>query len=229
MPELTGGMRSEFIHVAVATGLERHLDGMVDEVFRSPEDLSRRREWLVALLAHQVHSLGEETQEVIETRMEIAYCTGELGDHRHALDLDAQLLGDADRILGPDHPDTLSSRHSVAYHTGQLGNHQHALDLYAQLVDDAERILGPDDPLTRSSASGRHLAQLLLGERPPPKEIRDLIAADAGGGSQGPDQKRVAACSARGERTPLDRVTWPNSRLPFIFSIRAAIPPYGEM
>jgi hypothetical protein len=38
-------------------------------------------------------------------------------------------------------------------------------------------------------------------------------------------QKIVAAYSANGLRTPFDSVTCPNSGLPFIFSISAAIPP----
>ena len=43
------------------------------------------------------------------------------------------------------------------------------------------------------------------------------------------NQRIVAAISARGERTERSRVTWPKRGEPLNFSIRAAMPPNGEM
>ena len=67
-----------------------------------------------ALLPDQTRVVGPDHPETLNTRSNVASCTGRVGDARRALALFEALLPDRERVLGSDHPDTLSTRNNVA-------------------------------------------------------------------------------------------------------------------
>ena len=67
------------------------------------------------LLPDQERVLGPDHPDTLNTRNNIASCTGECGDAAAALRLASELLPDRERVLGPDHPDTLATRNNIVY------------------------------------------------------------------------------------------------------------------
>jgi Tetratricopeptide repeat/NACHT domain len=89
-------------------------------------------------------SLGPEHPDTLETRLNIAAMTGEIGDPARALRLLRELLPDLERVLGPDHVGTFIARGHIAGWTGVDGHPGEALRLYQELLPDLERVLGAD-------------------------------------------------------------------------------------
>ena len=111
------------------------LGGYPHALQHAAEELAYRRR-----LQHPDHP------DVLATRANIAFLTGQCGDAAAALQLFQELLPDRVRVLGPDHPSSLTARHNIAYWTGQCGDAAAALQLFRELLPDQVRVLGPDHP-----------------------------------------------------------------------------------
>ncbi|MEU4834098.1 NB-ARC domain-containing protein, partial [Streptosporangium sp. NPDC023615] len=68
------------------------------------------------------HLLGPDHPDTLNSRSNLAYWRGQVGDPAGAAAAFEELLTDCLRVLGPDHPDTLISRGNLAYWRGQVGD-----------------------------------------------------------------------------------------------------------
>ncbi|PTH90613.1 hypothetical protein C9J60_05205 [Streptomyces sp. A244] len=93
-------------------------------------------------------NLGPDHPDTLETRADLTFWRGRLGDASGAATATVELLADFLRVLGPDHPDTLSTRHNLAYWRGEAGDASGAATAFAELLADSLRVLGPDHPAT---------------------------------------------------------------------------------
>lgn len=185
MPELAERLGGSSTHVLVASGLERHLDAHGHEVFTTLHDFRERQRWLERLHAKQVATLGTDHQTTLASGAEIAYCVSQLGDHQEAHERYSRIASGQSRVLGADHPDTLTSCHMAAYCIGELGDHHTALELYEDVAERATQALGEDHRLTRSARGGAEVHRARLrGPARTPREMRDLIDADAAAPSE---------------------------------------------
>jgi len=125
---------------------------------------------------------GPERRNLV-IRNEIAYLTGQTGDHNTAVALLDDIIADLTRTLGPDHPDTLSSRHNHAYWTGQTGDHAMAFELQTELSAAAERALGQRHPTTQAIDTQRLISHVMLAKDRPelvaslPPELQTLVTS----------------------------------------------------
>jgi hypothetical protein len=122
------------------------------------ENLVRWQGWYEYIM----HSgVDPDHPDVLTTRHNIAYWTGEVGDAHQAMTLFKALLPDVMWALGPGHPLTFTTCHNFARWTGEAGDAQRAVTLFEALLPDMVRVLGPDHLHTLTS---RHNLARWTGE-----------------------------------------------------------------
>jgi tetratricopeptide (TPR) repeat protein len=103
---------------------------------------SRALQHGTAELSYRRRLLGPDHPDVLTTRADIAYWTGEDGNADGALRLFQQLLPDRVRVLGPHHHDVLTTQVNIAVWTGEQGDAGAAVRLLHELLPDLVRVLG---------------------------------------------------------------------------------------
>ena len=86
-------------------------------LIRRAGDAAGACDQLSALLSVREQLLGPEHPDVLVTRHQLAWWTGEAGDAAAARDQLHALLPIRERVLGPEHSDTLTTRHNLTYRT----------------------------------------------------------------------------------------------------------------
>jgi cytochrome c-type biogenesis protein CcmH/NrfG len=143
------------------------------------ENLARWQSWQKFVKGY----LTEDDPDILTTRFQVAYWTGQAGDTQSALALCKKLLPDCERVLGKDHPGTLTTRSNIASWAGETGDAQSALAFFKKLLPNRKRVLGKDHPDTLttrgniaswSGETGDAKAALALFEKLLPDQERVL-------------------------------------------------------
>lgn len=114
------------------------------------------------LLAELRRTLGDDHPDTLAQSVSLATTHGDLGDHRHGIELAEEAVNDAGRALGEDHPVTLAATLTLAGLLRETGDHERAGLLDADVLGRCERLLGPHHPRTLQAATA--LASDLAGQ-----------------------------------------------------------------
>ena len=123
------------------------------------------------LEAQWIEKIGENDEQLLSLRFQIANVLRSQGRFKPASDLDEQVLARQRELLGNDHPSALLTAGGLGGDLRGLGRFREALDLDEQTYHSNRELLGPDDPSTLSSANNLAVDLRLVGD---PYRARDL-------------------------------------------------------
>lgn len=114
---------------------------------------------------------GENDEQLLFLRSQIANVLRSQGKFQEAFDLDTEVLARQRELLGEDHPSTLQTANGKGGDLRGLGRFREALDLDEQIYRSNSELLGPDEPSTLSSANNLAVDLRLVGD---PYRAREL-------------------------------------------------------
>ena len=118
-----------------------------------------------------IEKIGENDEQLLSLRFNIANVLRSQGKFKRAHDLDKQVLTRQQELLGEDHPSTLVTAGGLGGDLRGLGRFREALELDEQTYRRNRDLLGPDDRSTLSSANNLAVDLRLVGD---PYGARDL-------------------------------------------------------
>ncbi|MFI9307353.1 serine/threonine-protein kinase [Streptomyces triculaminicus] len=127
------------------------------------------RNLLRGVVSDHVRTLGAESPQTLEARLQLAHFTSEAGGYEQA----AKLMARCTLALGPEHPLTLRARIQHAESTDDALRPDLARDLFPPLIADCAAVLGPD--ATETLEARLHYAEALHSAGAS-AEARDLSA-----------------------------------------------------
>ena len=121
--------------------------------------------------AQWIEKIGENDEQLLSLRFQIANVLRSQGKFKQAYDLDEQVLARQRELLGNDHPSTLLTQGGMGGDLRGLGRFREALSLDEQTYRSNRDLLSPDDPNTLSSANNLAVDLRLVGD---PYRAREL-------------------------------------------------------
>lgn len=180
------GHRRSPLDTRIASRLERHIDEAGVWERMGTKELEERLPLLRKLLASQRAELGDEDDDTIFTRRQVAFILGRIGlsephppRRRHLQQKEEPFSdenGSDDRFAQRNKPARPAD--AVAFPTEKMGDARAALRLYSHLAAACERVLGPVDRLTLAVRQDVAHFAWQTGDRHNALELYHHLAAD---------------------------------------------------
>ncbi|MGY1636892.1 tetratricopeptide repeat protein [Geodermatophilus sp. SYSU D00742] len=134
------------------------------------------------VLRHRVRLLGQDHEETLQTRNQLAVVLRDRGHLTPARDQFRAVEEGRRGLLHPDerdtHRDVLSTRNQLAGTLYRMGDHQGAVDIWTDVLARRRRVLGPNHYLTHVVMQHLGRNELDAARRDPANRAEHLAAAE---------------------------------------------------
>ncbi|MFF5145109.1 FxSxx-COOH system tetratricopeptide repeat protein [Streptomyces sp. NPDC013157] len=140
-------------------------------------EFPRARQLAEELLGHWREPLGEDDEQYLYLRCQLAHVLRSQGLYVEARELDDDVLGRQRRLLGDRHPHTLITASGLSSDLAALGEYTRAVELAKEAHDGFSDLLYEAHPRTLNAAGNLALALRMAGRYRDARQIDELTLA----------------------------------------------------